>query len=270
MSKLLIDESPLQVLPKLAVAIGLNEAIIIQQIHYWLGRSGTNKDGHQWVYNTVQQWQEQFPFWSPDTVRRALASLKESGLLVGKKLSENRFDKTLFYRIDYEQLAIIEYGNLQSYQDSKLPSRETAKTSGLYKTETTTETTKPNAQDETAFETFWDAGMVKTGKKKALSIFTSIVKRDKLDASSFAEKLAEDVRARLQGSQFGFDKLHPTTYLNGERWSDALPAPSANAPGGNERMRTTYDRTADIEAADRLNAAAGVKPRGADDDPGEF
>ena len=33
---LLISEPPLQVLPSLAVKIGLNEAIVLQQIHYWL------------------------------------------------------------------------------------------------------------------------------------------------------------------------------------------------------------------------------------------
>jgi len=36
MSKLLIDEYPLQVLPSLAVIYGLNEAIILQQVHYWI------------------------------------------------------------------------------------------------------------------------------------------------------------------------------------------------------------------------------------------
>ena len=36
MSNLLIEEPPLQVLPSLALAVGLNEAIILQQMHYWL------------------------------------------------------------------------------------------------------------------------------------------------------------------------------------------------------------------------------------------
>jgi hypothetical protein len=34
MSKLLIDEPPLQVLPTLAVRLGLEEAIFLQQLHY--------------------------------------------------------------------------------------------------------------------------------------------------------------------------------------------------------------------------------------------
>lgn len=143
MSKLLINESPLQVLPRLAVAIGLNEAIVLQQVHYWLERTKIEINGHPWVYNTVQQWREQFPFWSADTVRRTLVSLKGKRVLIGERLAENSFDKTMYYRIDYQELAIIEGGNLQSSEDGKLQSSTDAKASlHLYRTETTQETTQ--------------------------------------------------------------------------------------------------------------------------------
>ncbi len=36
MAKLLLNEQPLVVLPELACKIGLNEAIILQQLNYWL------------------------------------------------------------------------------------------------------------------------------------------------------------------------------------------------------------------------------------------
>ncbi|WP_249366800.1 hypothetical protein [Neobacillus rhizophilus] len=36
MSKLLINENPVMIIPSLAVKIGLNEAVILQQIHYWV------------------------------------------------------------------------------------------------------------------------------------------------------------------------------------------------------------------------------------------
>ena len=60
---LLISEPPLQVLPSLAKKIGLNEAIVLQQLHYWLDPK-RNKNLHEnlhWVYNTYEQWQKQFP-----------------------------------------------------------------------------------------------------------------------------------------------------------------------------------------------------------------
>ena len=41
MSRLLLEDEPLVVLPKLATVIGLNEAIILQQLHYWLEKVTT-------------------------------------------------------------------------------------------------------------------------------------------------------------------------------------------------------------------------------------
>jgi hypothetical protein len=43
MSRLLINESPIMIIPSLAAKIGLNEAVVLQQIHYWLGISKHKK-----------------------------------------------------------------------------------------------------------------------------------------------------------------------------------------------------------------------------------
>ena len=101
MSKLLIPESPIQLIPSLAKAIGLNEAIFIQQLHYWSLKS---KDG--WVYNTYEQWQEQFPFWSTRTIQRIVRNLEESGLLISRQ--DNDFDRKKYYQIDYDKLDEVE------------------------------------------------------------------------------------------------------------------------------------------------------------------
>jgi len=74
------------------------------------------------------------------------------------------------------------------------------------------------------FEIFWTAGMVKNNKKKAFSLFKSLAGKNG-GSLIFARKLADDVRYRIDAGQMGFDSLHPTTYLNGERWNDALPIP---------------------------------------------
>lgn len=78
-----------------------------------------------------------------------------------------------------------------------------------------------------AFENiFWCAGMRKTGKKNAISAFRTQFslwrKETKGSAGEFAKFLADDIKLRL-GVQFGFDKLHPSTYLNGQRWNDEKP-----------------------------------------------
>lgn len=104
MSKLLINEPPLQVLPSLAVAVGLNEAIVLQQLHYWLEKSTHIHDGRRWVYNTTAEWQENFPFWSEPTIRRVFASLKKKGVVLTGNYNRAGFDRTLWYSIDYEKL----------------------------------------------------------------------------------------------------------------------------------------------------------------------
>lgn len=101
---LLIQEPPLQVLPSLAKAIGLNEAIVLQQIHYWLQKSSNIEVGHKWIYNTYNAWQKQFPFWSIPTIRRTITSLEKQGVIVTGNFNKAGFDNTKWYRIDYQKL----------------------------------------------------------------------------------------------------------------------------------------------------------------------
>ena len=101
---LLIQEPPLQVLPSLAVKVGLNEAIVLQQVHYWLLRSSNVRDGHKWVYNSYSNWNKQFPFWGRNTLIRAFNSLERQGYLISANYNKAKFDKTKWYRIDYRKL----------------------------------------------------------------------------------------------------------------------------------------------------------------------
>lgn len=109
MSKLLINEYPLQALPSLAVAIGLNEAIMLQQVHYWLNHAKKEHDGQMWFYKSYEDWQKQdFPFWSITTIRRVAKSLKDKDLLLSEQLADNSFDRRNYYSINRSELAKIE------------------------------------------------------------------------------------------------------------------------------------------------------------------
>ena len=108
MSKLLINEQPLQVLPSLANIIGLNEAIILQQLHFFLRISRNKIGGRSWVYNTINDWQAEFSFWSVKTVQRTIDNLEKSGLVVSTdKFNKMKMDKTKWYTIDYQKLSEI-------------------------------------------------------------------------------------------------------------------------------------------------------------------
>lgn len=104
MNKLLIDDYPIQVLPKLAELIGLNEAIVLQQIHYWLNNSKHKYDGKTWIFNSYPEWQKQFPFWSLITIKRTIYSLEKQNLLLIGNYNKAKFDKTKWYSINYQTI----------------------------------------------------------------------------------------------------------------------------------------------------------------------
>jgi len=103
-SRLLLDEKPLIILPSLAKTVGLNEAIVLQQLHYWLQQSTNIRDGYKWVYNTYEDWQKQFPFWSTRTLKRIITGLEKKGIIVSANYNQISIDRTKWYRIDYEKL----------------------------------------------------------------------------------------------------------------------------------------------------------------------
>ncbi|MEH7276699.1 hypothetical protein [Neobacillus vireti] len=115
MSRLLINESPVMIIPGLAAKIGLNEAVVLQQIHYWLGISKHKIEGRTWVYNTYEEWQKQLPFWSVSTIKRGIRSLEMLGLLISANFNQLKMDKTKWYSIDYEKLLEFE----ESLQERK-------------------------------------------------------------------------------------------------------------------------------------------------------
>jgi len=113
LSKLLIDEEPLQVLPSLAVQIGLNEALLLQQLHYWLKKSKHEHDERKWIYNTFEEWQLQFPFWSQRTLQRVMGNLVRLDLVEVHKFNEANRDRTNWYAIKYERLELYESGSVE-------------------------------------------------------------------------------------------------------------------------------------------------------------
>lgn len=87
-----------------ASAIGLNESIFLNQLHYWLQRSNNERDGFIWVYKTIEEWKEEFPFWSDSTIKRLKKDLEKRHFLIVANYNKMKMDRTLWYRIDYERL----------------------------------------------------------------------------------------------------------------------------------------------------------------------
>lgn len=101
----LLNEYPLLVLPTLAKLIGLNKAIVLQQVHYWLLKNEQNesvtRNGKVWCYQSYSKWQKQFPFWDIQTIRRIILSLEEDKILISANFNKLSMNKTKWYTIDY-------------------------------------------------------------------------------------------------------------------------------------------------------------------------
>lgn len=136
---LLLKTRPLLFNPMLASRIGLNEAIVVQQLAYWLEEttSGIEQDGRKWIWNSLTEWQKQFPFWSEDTVKRAFASLREKGVISVEQLNKSKHDRTNFYSINWGCDHLNDKSNLPSSMGAA---------SALLHAETTTEKKIPVEQ----------------------------------------------------------------------------------------------------------------------------
>lgn len=107
----------------LAVRIGLNEAIVLNQIDYWINVYEEKKDadhfqdGRWWVYNTIKEWQDNFPCFSERTIYTILKNLRDLGLVETANYNKAGYDRTLWYTINYEKLnALAENPNCKSYE----------------------------------------------------------------------------------------------------------------------------------------------------------
>lgn len=131
MSNLLYNEPPLILSPTLAKTVGVGEAIILQQMHYWIDKNKTaNKnlrDGHYWTFDSYENWQaKSFSFWSIRTIRRYINSLEERKILVAGNYNKFKRDRTKWYRIDYLALENLEKNfSVDLTSDCELETKET-------------------------------------------------------------------------------------------------------------------------------------------------
>ncbi|CAM3286666.1 conserved phage C-terminal domain-containing protein [Filibacter tadaridae] len=188
---LLIEESPLQVLPSLVMEVGLNEAIVLQQLYFLSLISTEVRDGHKWVYKTVDEWKnEEFQFWSVDTIKRAIRRLEDSGYIISTaSLNRTKMDKTKCYRINYGKL------HCSTVQDD--PS--TIALSAQEEVQDAPSTTAKSAQEEVQNAPSTEGKMPLAITKEVKSIKKDIVENN-LDVVSVIDYLNKNARTQFKAS----------------------------------------------------------------------
>ena len=102
LEEFLYNDEPLTINRKLAKCIGLKEAVVFQQIHYWLKineRKNHNFiEGRYWTFNSMKKWHEkEFDFLSFRTLERIFKALENEGLIICKTFNKMEGDKTKWY-----------------------------------------------------------------------------------------------------------------------------------------------------------------------------
>lgn len=225
MSNLLLNERPLVVLPSLAKELGsLDEAVILQQIHYWLQRSTNVEEGKRWVYNSMEKWMQQFPWIkSRTTLTRYFNKLEAKGLLITGNFNKAGFDKTKWYTIDYSALLDFEQRLYRTctMSDQSLVNgmNRTCTTNTIDYTETTSEITtnkqanavSADADLSESFNKLWNLYPKKQGKKDAFRHYKAWRKKSKDNTDDYLLRKLNEYKAYLAANQW----LHP---MNGSTW----------------------------------------------------
>lgn len=138
----LIEEQPLLVYPSLAARAGVNKAIILQQLHFLLmitektGNKQQAINGSWWVYNTYEDWKENyFPWLAVSTIKRLFISLEKEGVIISMNNPHAPTDQTKWYTLDRETFDVWKdtpYRNDTGISDGPVSKRD----GGAYQKET--------------------------------------------------------------------------------------------------------------------------------------
>lgn len=105
----LLDEEIIPFYPTLAKMIGVNKAIMLQQLHFLLNGQRTAKnehnhvDGEWWVYNSYKEWQRDHFIWlSTSAIKKLFNELEADGFIISRQSVKYASDRRKWYRIDYD------------------------------------------------------------------------------------------------------------------------------------------------------------------------
>ena len=107
---------------ELAKEYGILEAILLKNIWFWIEKNRANEknfyDGTYWTYNSTKAFNELFPYASESSIKRALKSLQEKGIIKTGNYNKSAYDRTLWYAFTYLGESIMSNRQMET---NKLP-----------------------------------------------------------------------------------------------------------------------------------------------------
>lgn len=96
---------------ELAKKYGIEEAILIHNLYFWINKNAANGrhfyDGRVWTYNSTKSFAELFPYMTPSKIARVLRSLEEHGIIVRGNYNKSKLDRTCWYAFSDEGILLL-------------------------------------------------------------------------------------------------------------------------------------------------------------------
>ena len=145
----------------IAAALGnVNAAIIVQQLHYWMGKEGVGTviNKIKYIYNTYQEWVEQFSWLSVWQFRSAMNLLRELEIVKVIRHKAPQWNQTNYYTLDRDRLLEI-LNNKTSLKENKQKeakkiNKVTSESNSADNNKTTAEQIKKTHQNSISNSTF--------------------------------------------------------------------------------------------------------------------
>ena len=222
----------------LAKRYGLCEAILFNNIAFWVEKNEANKrngfEGRYWTYNTAKAFSVLFPYMSARTIQRALKHLIEEELIMTGNYDDNARNRTNYYTLtDFGkevaanwQAALRQNGNMQydimaeslfnNNTDINTVNNNTVNSNSAFSV-----VSSEYAEKEAMFEEFWKAYpkcFRKVDKKGCKAKFIRIKNLKELFPDILAS-LELQKRSKQWNEQDGKFIPMPATWINQERWT---------------------------------------------------
>lgn len=97
---------------KVAEKVGVNCAIILNNLYYWIEKNRANGknyyDGYYWTYNSTKAFSQLFPYFSQRQIETALKKLRDEEYIITGNYNEFKYDRTLWYAITKKGECILQ------------------------------------------------------------------------------------------------------------------------------------------------------------------
>jgi hypothetical protein len=236
--------------PVIAQLYGVDEAVFLQNVYFWIEKNRVNNrhfyDDDYWTYNSVSAFSKLFPFWTTRQIERIIKKLEKEGVLKIGNYNSSAYDRTRWFALTEKINSIYENGvthlrenvNQNTQKDKPIPDSNTDGKQQIVNTDS-----KP-VFNNVHFDKFWEIYDKKIDRKSCEKLWAKINPSEE-EAVKIVYAAGEYVKT-VTDKQY---QKHPKTWLNNESWNNDLIISNGATQNVTKHQITTNAASAIFAAA---------------------